>query len=73
MAYEIIDNPNDEQTDEIQFWFIYNVSEKKVISPIVQVSGYTSSPHRMVISDTKEELVDYINDNQLIDKFDENL
>ena len=69
MAYKIIDNPNDEQTDEIQFWFIYNLLEKKVISPITQVSGYTSSPHRMVIGDTKEELMDYINDNKLINNF----
>jgi hypothetical protein len=69
MAYKIIDNPNDERVNEIQFWFIYNLSEKKVISPITQVGGYTSSPHRMVIGDAKEELIDYINDNQLIDDF----
>jgi hypothetical protein len=69
MAYKIIDNPNDERVNEIQFWFIYNLSEKKVISPITQVSGYTSSPHIMVIGDAKEELIDYINDNQLIDDF----
>jgi hypothetical protein len=29
-----------------------------------------SSPHRMVIGDTKEELIDYINDNQLIGDFE---
>jgi len=45
----------------------------KIILTNSNVEGYTSSPHRMVISDTKEELVDYINDNQLIDNFDENL
>lgn len=66
MAYKIIDNPSNEQTDDIQFWFIYNLSEKRVISPIKQVSGYTSSPHIMVIADTKEELLIYIEDNDLI-------
>lgn len=65
MVYEVIDNPNDEQTDEIQFWFIYNVSENKVISPILQVSGYTTSPYRMVIGDTKEELENYIESNNI--------
>ena len=66
MAYKIIDNPSNEQTDDIQFWFIYNLSEKRVISPIKQVSGYTSSPHIMVIADTKEELLIYIEENDLI-------
>jgi hypothetical protein len=66
MAYKIIDNPSNEQTDDIQFWFIYNLSEKRVISPIKQVSGYTSSPHIMVIADTEEELLIYIEDNDLI-------
>ena len=64
MAYKIIDNPSNEQTDDIQFWFKHN--QKEVISPIKQVSGYTSSPHIMVIADTKEELLIYIEDNDLI-------
>ena len=28
----------------------YIIFQKKVISPIIHVSGYTLSPHRMVIS-----------------------
>ena len=64
MSYQIIDNPRNEQTNSIQFWFIYDISKKEIISYIEQAAGYSSSPHRMIIGDTKEELVDYINNNQ---------
>ena len=70
MSYKIIDNPHNEQTNDVQFSFIYDISKKEIISYITQAAGYTSSPHRMVIGDTKEELMDYINDNKLIADFD---
>jgi hypothetical protein len=66
MSIQIITEVNNIETDENQWWFIYNESTKIVI--IAPEVGYVSasSPHIMVISDSEEELVEYIEDNNLI-------
>ena len=59
MSIQIITEVNNIETDENQWWFIYNESTKIVI--IAPEVGYVSasSPHIMVISDSEEELVEY--------------
>tara|TARA_R110000803_G_scaffold159224_2_gene223390 strand:+ start:964 stop:1200 length:237 start_codon:yes stop_codon:yes gene_type:complete len=66
MSIQIITEVNNIETDENQWWFIYNESTKIVI--ITPEVGYVaaSSPHIMVISDSEEELVEYIEDSNLI-------
>jgi len=66
MSIQIITEVNNIETDENQWWFIYNESTKIVI--IAPEVGYVSasSPHIMVISDSEEELVEYIEDSNLI-------
>jgi len=66
MSIQTITEVNNIETDENQWWFIYNESTKIVI--IAPEVGYVSasSPHIMVISDSEEELVEYIEDSNLI-------
>jgi len=53
-------------TTEEDWWMIFDPDSKKVIVKPQQCSGYTSSPLTMVITETKEELNQYIIDNDLI-------
>jgi hypothetical protein len=56
----IINNPENFLTNEDQWWMIYEAETKKIMIEPQQCSGYTSSPLTMVISDSKEELEQYI-------------
>jgi hypothetical protein len=62
----IYDNPTNVYTSESQWWLIYDLNTKDINYGPLQCSGYTSSPLTMVVSDTKEELDQYIIDNGLI-------
>jgi len=62
---KITDVDNIETTQE-QWWIIYNDETKTVLLGPLQCSGYTSSPHVMVIGDTEKELLTYIEENDLI-------
>tara|TARA_R110000772_G_scaffold216244_1_gene326755 strand:+ start:725 stop:952 length:228 start_codon:yes stop_codon:yes gene_type:complete len=62
---KITDVKNIETTQE-QWWMLYNDYTKIVLEPPMQCSGYTTSPHIMVIADTEEELLLFIEDNDLI-------
>jgi hypothetical protein len=53
-------------TNETEWWMIYDANTLQVIIPPQQCSGGTSSPYTMAISDTREELEQYIQDNGLI-------
>lgn len=53
-------------TTETEWWMIYDANTSQIIILPQQCSGGTSSPFTMVISDTKEELDQYIQDNNLI-------
>lgn len=53
-------------TNETEWWMIYDAITNNIIIPPQQCSGGTSSPFTMVISDTKEDLYQYIQDNNLI-------
>ena len=66
MAIQKIANVNNIETTQEQWWMLYNDETKIVIEGPFQCSGYTSSPHIMVIADTEEELLTYIEENDLI-------
>jgi len=50
---------------------LYNESTKIVFEGPIQCSGSTTSPHIMVIADTEEELLTYIEENDLIIPIDD--
>jgi hypothetical protein len=66
MAIQKIANVNNIETTQEQRWMLYNDETKIVIEGPFQCSGYTSSPNVMVIADTEEELLTYIEENKLI-------
>jgi hypothetical protein len=66
MAIQKIANVNNIETTQEQRWMLYNDETKIVIEGPFQCSGYTSSPNVMVIADTEEELLTYIEENDLI-------
>jgi hypothetical protein len=47
-------------TTDQDWWMIYDSETKIILAEPQQCTGYTSSPFTMVISDTKEELQEYI-------------
>jgi hypothetical protein len=62
---EVIPFPSEVETTQQDWWMIYDADTKVITIKPFQCSGYTSSPLTMVISDTKEELNQYIIDNEL--------
>jgi len=64
--FKIISTVNDTRTTETEWWMIYDANTLQVLVPPQQCSGGTSSPYTMVISDTLEELEQYIQQNNLI-------
>lgn len=63
---DVVQSAKNVITNETEWWMIYDANTLQVIIPPQQCSGKTSSPYTMVISDTKEELDQYIQDNNLI-------
>lgn len=57
--------PQNIETSEIDWWFLYDSENVILISPD-QCTGITSSPHTMVVADTFEECAQYITDHELI-------
>ena len=66
MAMQKITDVDNIETTQEQWWLIYNDETKTVLEGPLQCSGYTSSPHIMVIGETEEELLTYIEENDLI-------
>jgi hypothetical protein len=62
----IINNPNDFQTDDITWWMIFEPSTLNIIVNPNLCSGKTSSPFTMVTSDNPDELNNYIVTNNLV-------
>ena len=62
---QVIPQPTDILTNEVQWWFIYNSDNSTILQPPIQCSGKTSSPHTMVIADTEAECEEYIVQNNL--------
>jgi hypothetical protein len=67
---EVIPFPSEVETTEKDWWMIYDADTKVIAIEPLQCSGYTSGPLTMVISDTKEELDQYIIDNKLLFNLD---
>jgi len=61
-----ITNVSNIETTQEQWWIVYNDETKVILEGPLQCSGYTSSPNIMVIADTEEELLTYIEENNLI-------
>jgi hypothetical protein len=63
---ETIIAPGDKSVNENKWWFVYNDLTKRVIIDPRQGSGKISSPHTLVVADTKQECINYITSNNLI-------
>jgi hypothetical protein len=61
-----LSTPQNIHTTDEDWWMIFDPESKKVIVKPQQCSGYTSSPLVMVVAKSKEELDQYIVDNNLI-------
>ena len=66
MAIQKITDVDNIETAQEQWWIVYNDETKVVLEGPLQCGGYTSSPHVMVIGNTEEELLTYIEENDLI-------
>tara|TARA_R110000772_G_scaffold254188_1_gene370093 strand:- start:36 stop:263 length:228 start_codon:yes stop_codon:yes gene_type:complete len=66
MTIQKITNVDNIETTQDQWWMLYNESTKIVFEGPLQCSGSTTSPHIMVIADTEEELLVFIEENDLI-------
>lgn len=54
------------ETDQNNWWFVFDEANKNIIIEPQQCSGSTSGSYTMVVADTKEELEQYIADHGLI-------
>jgi hypothetical protein len=54
------------ETNQDQWWFIYDAYTKRIVVEPLQCSGTTSSPYTMVVTDTEDEINQYIVDNGLV-------
>ena len=59
-------DPKNVETDQNQWWLVYEETSKNIIVEPQQCSGSTSGPLTMVVADTKEELDQFIVENGLI-------
>ncbi len=66
MTIQKITNVINIESTQDQWWMLYNESTKIVFEGPIQCSGSTTSPHIMVIADTEEELLAYIEENDLV-------
>jgi hypothetical protein len=61
----VIQQPSNAETDSNIWWLIYDSDTNLIIIEPIQCSGSTYSPNVMVTADTKEELEEYIINNNL--------
>lgn len=62
---ETVTSPGEYNLNENQWWFLYDSVTSNVVIKPRQASGKISSPHTLVVADTKEECDQYIADNNL--------
>lgn len=65
MAIQKITDVDNIETVQEQWWILYNDETKIVEEGPLQCGGHTFSPLIMVIADTEEELLSYIEENNL--------
>lgn len=66
---DVISTVSEIQTTEQDWWFIYDADTKEGLSDPMQCKGFTSSPLTMIVSDSKEEIEQYITDNNITIKY----
>ena len=66
MSIQKITNVDNIETTQDQWWMLYNESTKIVFEGPLKCSGYTTSPDAMIITNTEEQLLAYIEENGLI-------
>ncbi len=66
MAIQTITDVTNIKTTENDWFIGYNNETRRVMIGPIQCSGNSNSCHVMVIADTKEELLSYIEENDLI-------
>jgi len=57
--------PSGLQTTSDEWWFIYNLENKEVVSKPMQCSALAYSPFTIVVADSLEECEQYISTNGL--------
>jgi hypothetical protein len=60
MSYQVIQEVNNIETSETDWWMLYDESTQIVYAGPMQCSGITASPHNMVIADTEAEVLEFI-------------
>lgn len=60
MSYQVIQEVNNIETSETDWWMLYNESTQIVYTSPMQCIGITASPHIMVIADTEAEVLEFI-------------
>ena len=60
MSIQKITNVNNIETSETDWWMLYDESTQIVSTGPMRCSGITASPHIMVIADTEEEVLEFI-------------
>ena len=66
MAIQKITVVDEIEASETQWWFLYEEDTKELRDIPIQCSGYISSPRILILADTEEELLTYIEENNLI-------
>ena len=66
MSLTIIENLNDyDITEEKDWWVLYDMSTKKILSTPTQYFGTIASIHSLILYDDQEEFVLYLEDNNI--------
>jgi hypothetical protein len=65
MAIQKITVVDEIEASETQWWFLYEEDTKELRDIPIQCSGYISSPRILILADTEEELLSYIEENDL--------
>ena len=60
MSIQKITNVDNIETTQDQWWMVYNESAQTVSAGPLQCSGITTSPDVMIIADTEEEVLEFI-------------
>ncbi len=66
MSLTIIENLNDyDITEEKDWWVLYDMSTKKILSTPTQCAGTIASVHSLIIYDDQEEFDLYLEENNI--------
>jgi len=66
MSLTIIENLNDyDITEEKDWWVLYDMPTKKILSSPTQCVGTIASPHSLILYDDQEEFDLYLEENNI--------